>query len=278
MIGPIDSNDINDARLVAYIDGELSAEDRRVIARALEQNPQLRERLEFLNTGSRPFAEAFDLLLEAAPEHRLRETYAGLLGRDFVRVPISDNVVPLRPAPKRVWSPVWQMAAAAVIGLVVFGGGIATGVLIGQQEHESEVAVQQGWTDAVAQYVSMFSEQTLAGMAADQAAWQRISTSLGMALSRDKFAAIPSIQFRGTQLLQYEGRPLAQIAFQSDTGKPVAICIIRTTRPAETFSYTRRQGLNVVHWITNGYGYIVIGDVPQDVLARISEAARAQLS
>ena len=62
------------------------------------------------------------------------------------------------------------------------------------------------------------------------------------------------LDFRGTQLLQLEGRPIAQIAFQSETGKPVAICIIKTPRPAEEPTTDRRQGLNIVHWVADGYG------------------------
>jgi anti-sigma factor RsiW len=150
-----------------------------------------------------------------------------------------------------------------------------------EQPAPQEVA-QRNWMDAVAQYVSLFSQETLAGMPADPAAreagLQRVSSALGKLISQDKVAAIPSLDFRGTQLLQLEGRPIAQIAFQSETGKPVAICIIKTARPAENPSQERRLGLNIVHWVADGYGYMVIGDVPQDALTRISEAARAQLS
>lgn len=286
MISPINSNDISDARLVAYIDGELSPDDRAAIARALEANPQLRERLEFLNTGTRPFGEAFDLLLAAAPEARLQAMFASLVeeepaGAAPASQSAADNVVRLRPAPRRGLSPLWQLAMAASIALTAYGGGIVTAVLYGPKEVQQQVA-QRGWMDAVAQYVSLFSQDTLAGMpaeaAAQQAGLQRVSTALGKDISREKVAGLPTLAFRGTQLLQLEGRPIAQIAFLSDTGKPVAICIIKTPRPAEPQTTARREGLNIVHWITGGYGYMVIGDLPADTLARISEAARARLS
>jgi anti-sigma factor RsiW len=286
MISPIKSNDISDARLVAYIDGELSLDDRAAIALALAANPQLRERLAFLNTGARAFGEAFDLLLAAAPEARLQAMFASLVDGESAKgtAPLAesaDNVVRLQPAPKRGLSPIWQLAAAASIALTAYGGGIVTAVLYGPKEVRQQVA-QRGWMDAVAQYVSLFSQETLAGMPADaatqQAGLQRVSTALGKDISHDKVEGLPTLAFRGTQLLQLEGRPIAQIAFLSDAGKPVAICIIKTARPAEPQTTARREGLNIVHWITGGYGYMVIGDMPADTLARISEAARARLS
>ena len=278
MISPIDSNEISDAWLVAYIDGALNAEDRSVIARALEHNPGLRERLDMLQAGGRPFDSAFDLLLEAAPGDRLQAMYADILRSGGAQPSAPDNVVPLRAVPKRTRSPVANMVAAAAIALALFGGGIATGLRFAGTPASPELAVQRGWTEAVAEYVSLFSDDTLAGMPSDPASWQRLSSALGLPLTREKAAAIPSLQFRGTQVLEFDGRPIGQLAFQTDSGKYVAICIIPTARAPESFSRERKQGLNIVHWITNGYAYMVIGDVPPDALTRISEAAKAQLS
>ncbi len=282
MMNPMDSNDLSDARLVAYIDGELSTDDRAVIARALEANPELRQRLEFLDSGARPFREAFDLLLDAAPDDRLKAMFAGLIeSNDAAGASPRDNVVEFPRRPSRGISLMWQAAIAASFALTVFGGGIVTGVLLGPGRSVHETA-QRNWVDAVAEYVSLFTADTLAGMPtedlAQQAGLRRVSTALGINITQDKLAGLPSIAFKGTQLLRFEGKPIAQIAFLSDTGKPVAICIIRTQRPAEPPSATRREGLNIVHWITDGYGYMVIGDVPQDALTRISDAARARLS
>lgn len=293
MIGG-NSSDITDARLVAYLDGELSQAERALVARALEENAELRQRLEFLDSGGRSFGTAFDLLLEAAPDDRLQAMFAALVnGEDAApdvtagtsaRAPLAEDekIVPLRRKPEAgIFKPIWQLAAAASLALTMFGAGIITAVLYNPNTG-TEVATRNNWMDSVATYVAMFSEQTLAGMPADAAArragLERVNTALGVDISPDKVAGIPSLQFKGTQLLQLEGKPIAQIAFLSDTGKPVAICIIRTTKPAEPPAPDQRQGLNIVHWVANGYGYMVIGDVPQGDLTRISEAARAKLS
>lgn len=285
MIAPTNANDVSDARLVAYIDGELNSDERAFVARALEQSPELRERLAFLGAGGRPFGEAFDLLLEAAPQDRLQAMFSGLIEDERMAVaPVAaaENVLPPRATTRRGWSPVWQVAAAASLALAIFGGGIATGMFYGGKPAEQLPPGQRNWVDAVAQYVSLFSGETLAGMPTDAAAreagLQRASSALGIQLTHEKLAGLPTLDFKGTQLLQLQGRPIAQIAFMSQTGKPVAICIIRTTRAPEPPAPDHREGLNIVHWIKDGYGYMVIGDVPPDALARISEAARARLS
>jgi anti-sigma factor RsiW len=211
--------------------------------------------------------------------------FAGLLDNENTRAAPPDaeeTVVPLRPAPSSPWrSPTWRLAAAASFALTVFGAGIVAGVVLAPKPPVEEVT-QRNWMDAVAQYVSLFSAETLAGMPADQqtrlAGLQRASQALGKAISAETVAGLPSLDFKGTQLLQLDGRPIAQIAFQSETCRPVAICIIRTSRAPEPPSPERRQGLNIVHWIEGGYGYMVIGDLPADAIARISDAARQRLS
>jgi anti-sigma factor RsiW len=283
MISHMDNNEVSDARLVAYLDNELPPADRAAIARALEQDAELRQRLEFLDSGGRPFASAFDLLLEAAPDQRLQAMFADLLDGQAApaTLPADEKVVPLRRSPPARTRPIWQMAAAASIALTMFGVGIVMGVVL-KPEPTVTVDATRSWMEAVAQYVSLFSEQTLAGMPADPAAREaglrRVSTALGLDISREKLASLPTLDFRGTQLLQLEGRPLAQIAFMSDTGKPVAICIIKTTKPAEPPSPERRHGLNLVHWVANGYGFMVIGDVPQESLRRIYAETFARFS
>jgi anti-sigma factor RsiW len=284
MISPINENEVSDVRLVAYLDDQLPPADRAAVARALEQNAELRQRMEFLDSGGRPFSNAFDLLLEAAPDQRLQAMFAELLSGQATPVTPSadEKVVPLRRSPSAGMRPIWQMAAAASIALTMFGVGIVTGVVFKPEPTVIAERATRNWMEAVAQYVSLFSDKTLAGMPADPAAREaglsRVSTALGLNISREKLASLPTLDFRGTQLLQLEGKPLAQIAFMSDTGKPVAICIIKTTKPAEAPSPERKHGLNLVHWVANGYGFMVIGDVPQESLRRIYAETVARFS
>jgi anti-sigma factor RsiW len=347
MIGPTENSEINDARLVAFLDGELSSAERTALASALEGDPELRERLDLLESGGRPFKQAFDVLLEAAPDDRLQAMFASLV-RDGAAsaspvpvpqaLPETDNVAPLRRSPPPASLPLWQYAAAAILALALFGGGIAVGLrwggettIIAQppqappetqqaqtppqapqetqqaqtppqapqetqqaqtppqapqetqqaQAPQTQTPAQRGWREAVAQYVSLFSAETLAGFPADPAAREaglrRVASAIGLPVNEDR-VSLPALDFRGTQMLQLEGKPIAQIAYLAGNGKPVALCITRSANPPQPAAAEQRHGLNIVHWVAGGYGFMVIGDVPGDELQRISEAARARFT
>ncbi len=98
-MSPAGHSEISDAQLVAYIDGELSAAEYEGMAKALSHSSEARERLEKLKLGGRPFGEAFDLLLEAAPDDRLQAMFADLVAKQAGPSGTADNgknVVPFR--------------------------------------------------------------------------------------------------------------------------------------------------------------------------------------
>jgi anti-sigma factor RsiW len=280
-MAPADNIDLSNERLVAYIDGEVSASEREAMDRALQNDTKARERLNILSLGNRPFSEAFDLLLDAAPDDRLQAMLADIVGRGASPVPGSEDktVVPLRSRhPARSGFALWQMAAAAAILALVFAGGMFAGGLF---EDRQQVAEKVGWREAAARYVSLFSKETLEGMPADpqqrQANLKQIETSLGLSLSGERIASA-SLSFEGSQLLQIEGKPLAQIAYLRDGRTPVALCITRTAMPTVGPATEQRYGLNVVHWVANGYGFMVIGKVPESDLAKIAADFRGRFS
>jgi anti-sigma factor RsiW len=280
-MAPADNIDLSNERLVAYIDGEVSASERDLMDRALQRDAKARERLNILSLGNRPFSEAFDLLLQAAPEDRLQAMFADIVGRGASPVPGSEDntVVPLRSRrPARSGFALWQMAAAAAILALVFAGGMFAGGLF---EDRQQVAEKVGWREAAARYVSLFSKETLEGMPTDpqqrQANLKQIETSLGLSLSGERIASA-SLSFEGSQLLQIEGKPLAQIAYLRDGRTPVALCITRTAMPTAGPATEQRYGLNVVHWVANGYGFMVLGKVPESDLAKIAADFRSRFS
>jgi anti-sigma factor RsiW len=286
MMGAANEAGLSDEKLVAYLDGELSAADEAAVAEALSQDAEARERLELLRRGGRPFGEAFDLLLHAAPDEKLQAMFAELLGKNgaagVAAAPPDgggDNVVSLRPQRDAGRTPLWRMAAAAAILALVFTGGLATGGFF--DEPAQIVGEKPGWREAAARYVALFSRETLEGMPADtqqrRANLQRIETALGLPLPGDRIVN-PELAFQGTQLLQLEGKALAQISYLYDGSRPVALCIIRTANPAAAPARETRHGLNIVHWVANGYGFMVIGDVPEGDLERIAQTFQAQFS
>jgi anti-sigma factor RsiW len=283
---------LSDEKLVAYLDGELDASESAALSNALVRDAAARGRLETLKGGGRAFAEAFDAMLAAAPDDKLQAMFAGLVAQTSGgtinrsasdEAPAGETVVPFRqpvkPQPQQArHTPLWRMAAAAVLLAAVFAGGVISGGILNEPQ---QVAEAPGWREAAARYVALFSKETLEGMPAysveKRANLAKAEDALGLQLTESRLSA-PDLDFRGTQLLNFNGKPLAQIAYLHGE-KPVALCIIAAANgePAAPANETR-HGLNIVHWAAGGYGYMLIGDVPEDELSRIAERFRSQFS
>ncbi|NJM35119.1 MAG: hypothetical protein HC850_10895 [Rhodomicrobium sp.] len=72
-------NDYSEETLLAYLDGELGDPERAAVSELLERDAKARARLETLKRGGRPFSEAFDVLLDAAPDAKLQAMFDELL-------------------------------------------------------------------------------------------------------------------------------------------------------------------------------------------------------
>ncbi|MCR4282179.1 MAG: zf-HC2 domain-containing protein, partial [Bauldia sp.] len=81
MANPVDSVGTDDGILTAYIDGELSADERAALEARLAREPELQARLEVLRRGDRSFAKAYEALLSAAPAERMQAMLADLAAR-----------------------------------------------------------------------------------------------------------------------------------------------------------------------------------------------------
>lgn len=288
-MAPAYEADISDEKLVAFLDGELGAGDQAAIARALSENADIRARLAVLAQGGRRFDEAFELLLEAAPDDKLQAMLSGLLAeraglREDAETEMADGANgAAAPFPGRAAhaSPLWGLAAAASILALVFAGGFVTGGLLNEPQTQQAGEQKPGWREAAARYVALFSKETLEGMPRNpeqrEANLRRLETALGLPLGEDRLAAA-ELSFQGTQLLQLEGEPLAQISYLHDGRTPVALCIIRSSNPPAAPVEEKRHGLNVVHWVAGGYGFMLIGDVSENELARMADMFRRRFS
>ena len=114
----------------------------------------------------------------------------------------------------------------------------------------------------VANYQVLYGKATLAtaapnaAEAADQVA--RISDALGLDLT-----ALPEpegLTFKRAQLLEFNGRPLVQIAYVDGEGTPIALCILSSDKPAsDSVDLAALQGLGSASWNSDGFGFLLIG-------------------
>lgn len=246
---------ISDEILVAYLDHELADSDRTYIDAELERDPILRARHDYLSRASLPFAEAFSSVLLAAPSNLAREFPP--LPPDFAsRKPKSSH----RLIDRR--SITAGLAAAMVLGPL--------GMLAGRLTRPD----MSNWREAVAQYHKLYSDRTLAGIAAGRGDENRelavVGKELGLELTLAWLEGVDA-RYRRAQILTVDGGPLAQIVLAGADEKVLAYCIRPLSEPDAAPMLESRAGLAVAHWTIGGFGFLIAGKTNQEAVHRAAE-------
>jgi anti-sigma factor RsiW len=242
---------ITDEMLVAYIDRQLDDGEASSINCAIAGSADLQRRIALLESGSRPFADAFESLLGQHPYGLQRNVEQMLASHHSAQ-----------SAPSDLWRP--DRRAFAASGAIAF-----LAATLGYWTGRSSAPDMANWREAVAQYHRLYSDQTLEFVAdsapvADEALG-RTAHALGLPLSRTALE-IPGLIYKRAQLLQIDSTPLVQISFVNARGRPLAFCMRRISGSASLPQSESRAGLSVVHWIQGGFGFMVVADMdPPDL-------------
>jgi len=266
------SDSPSDADLVAYLDGELPSERRQWIASQLGSDHALSARLALLASGARPFREAFEPFLARAPASKLACMLADLPGyRQAATEPRSG----VRRRPRLA------LLAACAAALLIGVGADRLLPAIGAMMVTQEEAEADEWRQAVASYVTLYTPGTLTSIADDPVARQRelanLSTKLGVPLSGDA-TAIPGLTLKWTRLLQYDGRPLAELVYLDPHGGPVALCVLADGEADAAPRQELREGLNVIYWSAKGHSFMLVARMTQAELQPLADHIYRRLS
>ncbi|NDL63895.1 hypothetical protein [Acerihabitans arboris] len=239
----------SDEMLVAYLDDELSVEQRHLLGEQLSLDPQLAARLAYLDRASLPFGAAYAGMLEQAPVARLQ---AGLEALD-----------PGNPLPASGYKGVSRrhLIAAAVACLAV--GGLAGRLSAGLGESETP---DDNWRGLVAQYMSLYTNETFADMpdsaALQQRQLQNISAELGLTLEPARIN-LPGAELKFARMLRYDSLPIAQIAYLDERHGPLAFCITPAAGAGDRSAQSEvRREMNVVYWTAQHHHFMLIGHNP----------------
>jgi anti-sigma factor RsiW len=244
----------SDADLVAYLDGELAEPQRGLLESRLAADPALKARLELLAAGKRSFAEAFVPLLAAAPSERLGRLLAGAAATLAARTAGEARRRNRRLA---------QIAAAIVLFLA--GAAVGIGVPKLLPAGSPSEAIADGWRAVVAEYLTLYTSDTLAGIPDDPALRGQelaaVGGKLAIDLTVDK-VNLPGLALKRSQIFTLDGKPLAQIAYLTPDG-PLAFCIIADGTAERAPRFEQRQGRNIVYWSKGGREFMLIGKTPR---------------
>lgn len=257
---------LTDEQLTAYIDGELPPDEAARVEAILDADERVAARLTFLSRSSLPFGQAFKPLLEAAPKAELEAMLEAL------SVEAKPTPIPVRTSRRGFLG---ALAACLVAGVVVDRTFMGLQRRLVARDESSE------WRAAVAEYIALYTPDTLAGPVPSreaQAAQLAIpGGKLGLSLAPETIT-LPGVDFKRALLLQYDDKPLAQIAYLDPESGPMALCIVRSDDGAKPPEVEGRKGMNVVYWSNPSHAFMLIGHAPLDRMQAIVEDVRARLA
>ena len=264
----------SDEALVAYLDGELDSTERRHVEAWLDADPTVRERLAALAQATELARGAYaDIVNEPLPERLI----AAARGETLAAGQQDAEILVLRPnkAAARVRERRWHIGLAAAAGLfgMIFGGaGTYVGMgLLNRANPEADqklvaATANNIWLDNAAGYYKLAvnaGDNMLVDVPASndtQEAWQKISQSL------PKQVRFPDLKpwglnFRGARLVVVEGRPAAQLVYNTDNKAigPLTLVIGASKQPDIAPTISKRQDVTLLYWRHAGRAYALVG-------------------
>ncbi len=282
----------SDDALVAYLDGELDADERRHVEAWLEADPAVRERLTALaQTGELLRGAYADIVDEPVPPRLI----AAARGASATTPQEAEILVLKRPGWATITLPArrWQIGLAAAAGLfgVIFGGAgtyLGMGMLNpanpAAERRIAAAAASAGWLDNAAGYYKLTvsaGDNMLIDVPASndpREALQKISESLPSQLR------VPDLKpwgltFRGARLVVVEGRPAAELVYVTDNKAigPLTLVIGASKQPDIAPTFDRRQDVNMLYWRHQGRAYALVGQTDIGYLWGIANDVAWQL-
>jgi len=268
-----------DADLVAFLDRELSPVQVQWVESWLARDAALRRRLDLLGrVGGGHVKEAFSALLAAAPEARLKAKLLALPGYG-----------PERPATP--WRKPWLWArnrprlALLAAGIAIFMAGMLIDRLLPEWREVVGIEVasdnEDEWRQAVAEYMSLYTPETLSGIADEVPPKDRELAAVGAKLGihlLPSSVSLPGVALKRAQILEYDGKPLGQIAYLDPRDGVMALCIYADSHQEIAPSTEQRAGLNIVHWASHGRAFMLVGRKTMPELRELASVLSQRLT
>lgn len=256
----------SDEDLTAFIDGELTTEEAAHIEAIVNEDESVAKRLEFLARANLPFEQAFAPLLTEVPREKLEAMLADIPSQQNARS--ASASAPAFATRRRFLG---ALAASLVAGVAIDRAVIGIDRSFSAKDENGE------WRAVVAEYISLYTPETLAGPIPSRdvqtAQLARLHEKLGLSLSPEA-VSLPGIDFKRAWLLQYDGKPLAQITYLDPETGPMALCIVMSDKGRKAPDLESRKGMNVVYWSNETHAFMLIGHAAVDRMTAIADGVR----
>jgi anti-sigma factor RsiW len=261
----------SDEALVAYLDGELDADERSHVEAWIDADPAVQSRLLALAESAGALRSAFaDVVAEPVPERLIAAARGETAPATEAEIVVLRPRRPILPAsPSRRWY-IQLATAAGLFGLAV---GVGTGYIGGSEwapvklptDRQIQTASVNNWLDnAAGDYKLMVSAGgTLVDVPAsgdNGDVLQKISQSLPQQVRLPDLKPW-GLSFQGARLVVVDGKPAAQLVYTTDNKAigPLALIIGSTKQPDIAPTFERRQDLNLLYWRHQGRASVLVG-------------------
>lgn len=260
-----------ESRLSAWLDDELTAEQRHEMEAWLREHPE----------------DAARVRLWAAD----RDALLARLG------PAVDEPVPTR-LEQLVWNHApsiapagWQRLAAGIAAFVL-GGAIGAGITWHWRVGGSAVVADAGWEQRVLNAHATYApdlrhpvEVAIAGKTPEDSRAQEEQLSRWLTQRIDRPVRLFDLRGLGFELLggrllaDTEG-PCAQLMYQrvgkADAMQRVTVYMHKPDDVSSTLRYERQGELGMFYWVDGPMGYAIVGALPREQLLALAEAIHRQ--
>ncbi|MRS18488.1 hypothetical protein GJV08_04860 [Enterobacteriaceae bacterium RIT692] len=245
-----------DEAIVAWLDGEMRADEALAFENELKRSEALSARTAELMKSNQPFAEAFAPMLDDAPLERMAPRLAHLLA-----------TTPSAPQVSR------RALIAASVSFLLVGSSIG---FLARPAIKAEQGESEKIRELEAQYMSLYSAETLADVDSSppvlQQSLARTARDLDLHFTPAQLT-LPEATLKSVRMLRYDDALITQIAWNHSSYGPMALCISREDHQQTTdLAQEKRQGMNVVWWHKAGYQYVLIGRNPAQQLKKTAQA------
>jgi anti-sigma factor RsiW len=254
---------ISEAELHAYVDGELTPEDRAEIEVLLATAPGDASLVREFRELNQAIGQRYAVRPDAALPGRMRQTLA--------RMPEHRGARP--PSFVRRWSPL--AAAILVAVLAAIGGYLARGLTLEtRRPQDAFVATAIG---AHSVYVPEVRHPVEVGAAEEAHLVQWLTRRIGANVRAPVLAPL-GWKLVGGRLLPDRGLPAAQFMYEDGTGRRLTLYMRKETGLNNTsFRFAESDGFGAFYWVDRPLAYALAGRLAREELMSIATAVYGQL-
>jgi anti-sigma factor RsiW len=249
---------ITDTELNAYLDGELSEEERRAVESRLAGDPESARRVAELTRIDDAIRARYAPVLDEPLPERMQATLSGSSAR------ISQGP--------------WMRAAAAVL-LLLLGGGAGYLVRGLVEQPEAQVARLVNFAvKAHAVYTPEVLHPVEVGASEEAHLVKWLTKRLGANVRAPALSA-QGFKLLGGRLLPHPDGPAAQFMYENGQGRRLTLYVRRVAATEDTaFQFATSGGHSAFYWIDRPLAYALVGELPRDQLLTIARLTYEQLN